>query len=72
MVPFCKVNDTATRCDECMEGYTRVERKGGIHYCYKISDSDNCLSYDEEAIQSNTLKCNTCKENDYILSMRYS
>lgn len=67
-VANCKVNETGTKCDECMEGFSLVLANGEKNFCFPNSSKLNCRRFDIAKFQAGTLECVECINNSYVIS----
>lgn len=44
-VANCEIMEDSDRCSSCFAGFTLVQMKGGVHYCYKNDPELGCARF---------------------------
>ncbi len=66
-VENCYLFETVTVCNQCQPGYQLVRRNDNTSYCYPIDKRTNCLEFDLNEFQKNTLSCVKCSSHLFFL-----
>ena len=67
-VKNCKHLETATKCNECAEGYSLILGDHEKSFCYPNSSILNCKNFNLTKFQAGVLECTECINNNFVIS----
>lgn len=57
-------NDDPNQCKYCDDGYTRVNDKNGMPYCFEYDARVNCKNLEKSKFLKGIFYCNECKDSE--------